>query len=24
MYHEQEIEDQGFCHCRLFFKKKSE
>ena len=24
IYHEQEIEDQGFCHCRLFFKKKSE
>ncbi|MBP7411118.1 ferredoxin-thioredoxin reductase catalytic domain-containing protein [Methanoculleus sp. 10] len=24
LYHEQEIEEQGSCHCRLFFKKKSE
>ncbi|MDI6867701.1 ferredoxin-thioredoxin reductase catalytic domain-containing protein [Methanoculleus sp.] len=24
IYHEQEIEEQGACHCKLFFKKKSE
>jgi len=24
IYHEKEIEEQGTCHCRLFFKKKSE
>ncbi len=24
LYHEQEIEEQGSCHCRLFFKKKAE
>jgi ferredoxin-thioredoxin reductase catalytic chain len=24
IYHEKEIEEQGMCHCRLFFKKKSE
>jgi len=24
LYHEKEIEEQGACHCRLFFKKKSE
>lgn len=24
IYHEKEIEEEGACHCRLFFKKKSE
>jgi len=24
IYHEKEIEEQGACHCRLFFKRKSE
>ena len=24
IYHEEEIEEEGACHCRLFFKKKSE
>ena len=24
IYHEKEIKEQGTCHCRLFFKKKSE
>ncbi|MDD2474236.1 MULTISPECIES: ferredoxin-thioredoxin reductase catalytic domain-containing protein [unclassified Methanoculleus] len=24
IYHEKEIEEQGACHCKLFFKKKSE
>ncbi len=24
IYHEKEIEEEGTCHCRLFFKKKSE
>lgn len=24
IYHEKEIDEEGTCHCRLFFKKKSE